>query len=798
MPDYQQLVKVKEDAEKGLRVIPGVHAVGIGKKSVNGAFTDELAIAVFVTKKKPLSELAPHEVVPSQINGIKTDVIERQKPRLMMAANPTNLQFAGSGTSGTFSGKNPPGAGIVVVLDYSVTSGASAPVQYVASKRTNSRDTQTTIAAALANDITNGASPITATATATATGAQITLVPPGPGTTCAITHCDITAIDDKKYFDDHIRGGIQIQAGSAHAGFGTIGFLATTIANTIYPQGMVVAITCEHVVAPPHDDTTNLVATLNNSLITFSTSTGAAIPLNSLVKIEFDTQQGNLTITEDAFYTTVPGDTPTGVATGVAAAITAAALRGTTITSVSATASGAVVTVVLPAGAGMTMSCNVYGPIIADPNSALTARIAGSALTFTGSVDGDNYSIYTSASAGGAHPTCGVFVHPAKGDTLSSIATAIVKQFTDNLNPLLAPITVSSTANAVNFTNAEEVSCIIKSDSRVGQPDNSFGSTCSHCCSHRIGRVIDSMAHLDVAVVQLDAGQKWVPEIQDLGLVTGVRPLTSADISLNVVKRGRTLPVSTAGRVDFLNVTGDIEDSGSFDRYYTNAIQITSLAPNNGPFVLPGDSGAAVLDSARAVVGIVFGGGDLEGYVTPIDAINDAFAYLQLNAAPAPEAGHAPGDVRTVPSSATAMVAAEQRRAASPQPFIEKRLAQAEKEISATAEGAQYAELVKTHFAETQRLVNSNRRVATAWHRNGGPEIVNAMLRMLQRHDEPMPESIDGRPFTDCLERMRQVFARYASPALAADLPRFAECLKSFAGLTYPQMLATLRLRNGE
>jgi hypothetical protein len=791
MPDHTQLVKTKEDAEGSLREIPGVHAVGIGRKSVNGTFTDELAIAVFVTKKKPLSELAPHEVVPSQINGIKTDVIERQKPRLMMAANPTNLQFARSANqlSGTFSGKNPPGAGIVVVLDYSVTSGASAPVQYVASKRTNSQDTQATIATALANEITNGASPITATAT----GAQVTLVPPGPGTTCAITFCGITAIDDKKYFDDHIRGGIQIQAGSAHAGFGTIGFLATTIANTIYPQGMVVAVTCEHVVGSPHDETTNLVATVNNSQITFSTSTAAAIPLNSLVKIEFDTTQVNPTITQDAFYATVTGDTPTGVATGVAAAITVAAVAG-----VSATASGAVVTVVLQNPAMMTMSCNTYGPIQADPDSALTARVAGSALTFTGSVDGDNYGIYTSASAGGAHPTCGVFVHPAKGDTLSSIATAIVKQFNDNLNPLLAPITVSPSANTVNFTHAQEVSCIIKSDSRVGQPDNSFGSTCSHCCSHRIGRVIDSMAHLDVAVVQLDAGQKWVPEIQDLGLVTGVRPLTTADISLNVVKRGRTLPISTAGRVDFLNVTGDIEDGSAFDRYYTNAIQITSLAPNNGPFVLPGDSGAAVLDSARAVVGIVFGSANLEGYVTPIDAINNAFAYLQLNLVPAPEAGHAPGDVRTVPSSTTAMVANEQERTAPAQPFIEKRLAQAEEEISATAEGAQYAELVKTHFAETQRLVNSNRRVATAWHRNGGPEIVNATLLMLQRDDEPMPESIDGRPFTDCLERMRRVFARYASPALAADLPRFAECMKSFAGLTYPQMLATLRLRNGE
>jgi hypothetical protein len=786
MPDRTQLVKTKEDAEGSLRAIPGVHAVGIGKKSVNGAFTDELAIAVFVSKKKPLSELAPHEVVPSQINGIKTDVVERAKPRLMMAANPANLQFAVSANqlSITFSGKNPPGAGIVIVLDYSVTSGASAPVPYVAFKRTNAQDNQATIAAALATEVSKGATGVSATAS----GAQVTLTPVA-GSTCAITHCDITAIDDKKYFDDHIRGGIQIQPGSAHAGFGTIGFLATTADTVSDPQGTVVAITCQHVVAESHDLTTNLVATVNTNQITFSTNSAAPIPLNCVVKVEFDTQSGSLTIIQDAFYATVAGDMPIGIATSVAAAITAAGITG-----VSAASSGAVVAAVLPAG--MTMSCNTYGPLRVDPDSALTARVAGSALTLTGSVDGDNYGIYTSASAGGGHPTCGAFVHPAKGDTLSSVATAIAKAFND-LTGVLAPITVSSTASTVNFTQTQTVSCIVKSDSQVGQPDNSFGSTCSHCCSHRIGRVIDSRTDLDVAVVQLDAGQKWVPEIQDLGLVTGVRTLTPADISLNVIKRGRTLPVSTTGRVDFLNVSGDIE-STTFDRHYTNAIQIASLAPNNGPFVLAGDSGAAVLDSAHAIVGIVFGGVDLDGYATPIDAINDAFAYLQLNPAPAPEAGHAPGDVRTVPSPAMAMVAGEQKQVPSPQPFLEKRLVQAEKDISATVEGSEYAELVKTHIAETQRLVNSNRRVATAWHRNGGPEILNAMLRMLQRHDEPMPESINGRPFADCLERMRRVFARYASPALAADLPRFAEWMKSFAGLTYPQMLATLRLRNGE
>jgi hypothetical protein len=36
MPDHAQLVKVKEDAEKGLRAIPGVHAVAATETSYGG------------------------------------------------------------------------------------------------------------------------------------------------------------------------------------------------------------------------------------------------------------------------------------------------------------------------------------------------------------------------------------------------------------------------------------------------------------------------------------------------------------------------------------------------------------------------------------------------------------------------------------------------------------------------------------------------------------------------------------------------------------------------------------------
>jgi hypothetical protein len=44
MTEYEQTLKVKEDAEARLRTIPGVHAVGISKKVVAGEPTGELCV----------------------------------------------------------------------------------------------------------------------------------------------------------------------------------------------------------------------------------------------------------------------------------------------------------------------------------------------------------------------------------------------------------------------------------------------------------------------------------------------------------------------------------------------------------------------------------------------------------------------------------------------------------------------------------------------------------------------------------------------------------------------------------
>src|SRR5437764_13034198 len=82
MADFERIRAVKKAAQSWLLTLPGVHAVGIGAKIVGGQPTSEPSIIVFVVKKKPLSELAPEEVIPEEIDGVTTDVYESDIPRI--------------------------------------------------------------------------------------------------------------------------------------------------------------------------------------------------------------------------------------------------------------------------------------------------------------------------------------------------------------------------------------------------------------------------------------------------------------------------------------------------------------------------------------------------------------------------------------------------------------------------------------------------------------------------------------------------------------------------------------------
>ena len=74
--------EVKLRVESQLLSLPGVHTVDFGGKLKGGQPTGEYAIIILVEKKRPASELSSEELIPREIEGVKTDVMEAGLPVL--------------------------------------------------------------------------------------------------------------------------------------------------------------------------------------------------------------------------------------------------------------------------------------------------------------------------------------------------------------------------------------------------------------------------------------------------------------------------------------------------------------------------------------------------------------------------------------------------------------------------------------------------------------------------------------------------------------------------------------------
>jgi hypothetical protein len=75
-PHIAAIRAVKSTVEDDLLNRPEVTAVDIGEKVTKGKPTGRRAIVIYVKKKEPLSRLAAADVIPKEINGIPTDVVE--------------------------------------------------------------------------------------------------------------------------------------------------------------------------------------------------------------------------------------------------------------------------------------------------------------------------------------------------------------------------------------------------------------------------------------------------------------------------------------------------------------------------------------------------------------------------------------------------------------------------------------------------------------------------------------------------------------------------------------------------
>jgi hypothetical protein len=782
MAKIEGILKIKRGAEAQLHSLPGIHAVGVGKKVVSGVRTDEMAIAVFVVNKKPLSELATDEIIPVEIAGIKTDVIEMPIPR-ECSANPSNLipSISDDKHSVLFSGNTKPGDGLVVMVDFTITPARPGGANFAVTYETNGNDTLDTIAKNIAIQFNQGTPVTNVTAAPTLTSV---VVNGNAGTAVALTKATVVAVDDAKYFKDWVRGGIQVQPGGEFqvGRIGTLGCVATTQPTTDAPQGKVVAITCHHVVDLVGRKSTNLTATVNNATLTLGTTPGDSnpVPAGTLLEIRF-----NSTPVAAAFYSVTDGETPTTIAHHIADAINGLALPTITANWPGATA----VTIT-----GLPFRPVILGPRQPDSDAKLKVSVKGQVIEFSGGVEDPRYGIFVNLHPGGTDVSFSVFLAPAEKTSLKDVADKIASAIA-NFQPATTrgKVTASRISDTqVRVDHVEVIECSVTSDIRVGQPDASFCSRCSPCCSHRIGVILDARLDVDVALIQLDADTNYKPEVEGIALIAGS---SAPNEAMRVVKRGRSTRRSF-GNVTHVGMSGTVDDKV---RLFNNAFLIESENPD--PFSSGGDSGAVILDASNnKIVGLLFAGSGISGFATPWDDINAAFP-IGLNPAPPAPSGQPVDAVRKVPKSAAQLAAPQAKGLAEltaedlhPRPggSLGKRIEQVEQEITATAAGREYANLVRRHFPETHRLITANRRVGVAWQRNGGPQIVDEVMRMLQLCDRPLPREINGRPLVDCLMDIKAALARYGSPELATDLATFMPGLESFAGCNYKQLLEAL------
>jgi subtilisin family serine protease len=102
--------------------------------------------------------------------------------------------------------------------------------------------------------------------------------------------------------------------------------------------------------------------------------------------------------------------------------------------------------------------------------------------------------------------------------------------------------------------------------------------------------------------------------------------------------------------------------------------------------------------------------------------------------------------------------------------------------LQLTPRGRALLRLVSEHADEVRRLVNQHRRVAVAWHRAGGPGLVQGVLNAVADRSRPLPAEAAGLPLAAAMEPVLHAFRKHGSPALAAAVDRHADDLLALSG----------------
>lgn len=73
---FRQLLEAQSLFQEDLLRRRGVVGVAVGYKNFKEQSTDELAVTILVEQKKPIEALGPEDIIPRDLNGARTDVVE--------------------------------------------------------------------------------------------------------------------------------------------------------------------------------------------------------------------------------------------------------------------------------------------------------------------------------------------------------------------------------------------------------------------------------------------------------------------------------------------------------------------------------------------------------------------------------------------------------------------------------------------------------------------------------------------------------------------------------------------------
>jgi hypothetical protein len=331
---------------------------------------------------------------------------------------------------------------------------------------------------------------------------------------------------------------------------------------------------------------------------------------------------------------------------------------------------------------------------------------------------------------------------------------------------------------------------------RLGNPNTD--QCCSDCCKGSFATSIaqDYNNVVDLAIAELDPQTQWLREIQCVGYLRGQHPVTQpeADSHRYRVRKYGSLTGLTGGVIVYRNVTKDIQSPILPTRHSTNAMVIVANRGFGGDqwyqFAGQGDSGSAVVNDANEVVGLVCGVSDPKNpaavftVAVPIEAI---LSYFQPSKGITLEVATATtlNDVQTT-ASASPDDHARELEARIMTERLKRDLAQSER-------GRAMKELWLRHSTELNRLVNTNKKAGAIWRRNHGPALFQHAISAARQRGRAIPSIIDERPVDELVDRLIDMFGRYGSDALKADIALGRGAFPRFAGRSYDDLLQMLR-----